>query len=72
MSRDSGFKFQIFYFSPDSVSNVRRSYQIWGKLAQEQKVTGKNKLGGGNPSVLIGLTAVPCLVYSGGGSFVLV
>ena len=26
-----------FYFSPDSVLNFRKSYQIWGKLAQEQK-----------------------------------
>ena len=36
-----------FYFSPNSVLNFRKSYQIWGNLAQEQKVTGKNKLGGG-------------------------
>ena len=26
-----------FYFSPNSVLNCRKSYQIWGKLAQEQK-----------------------------------
>ena len=25
------------YFLPDSVLNFRKSYQIWGKLAQEQK-----------------------------------
>ena len=25
------------YFSPDSVVNFRKSYQVWGKLAQEQK-----------------------------------
>ena len=25
------------YFSPDSVLNFRKSYQIWEKLAQEQK-----------------------------------
>ena len=24
-----------------------KNYQIWGELAQEQKITGKNKLGGG-------------------------
>ena len=36
---------ETFYFSPDSVLNFRKIYQIWGKLAQEQKVTGKNKLG---------------------------
>ena len=35
-----------FYFSSDSVLNFRKSYQIWGKLAEEQNVTGKNKLGG--------------------------
>ena len=27
---------EIFYFSPDSVLNVRNSCQIWGELAQEQ------------------------------------
>ena len=26
-----------FYFSSNSVLNFRKSYQIWGKLAQEQK-----------------------------------
>ena len=26
-----------FYFSLNSVLNFRKSYQIWGKLAQEQK-----------------------------------
>ena len=26
-----------FYFSPDSILNFRKSYQIWGRLAQEQK-----------------------------------
>ena len=26
-----------FYFSTDSVLNVRKSYQMWGKVAQEQK-----------------------------------
>ena len=30
-----------FNFSPNSILNFRKSYQIWGKLAQEQKVTGK-------------------------------
>ena len=30
-----------FYLSPNSILNFRKSYQIWGKLAQEQKVTGK-------------------------------
>ena len=36
-----------FYFSPDSVLNFRKSYQVWGKLAQEQKGTGKKQIGGG-------------------------
>ena len=35
------------YFSPNFILNFRKSYQIRGKLAQEEKVTGKNKLGGG-------------------------
>ena len=26
--------------------NFRKSYQIWGKLAQEQKVTGKQQIWG--------------------------
>ena len=29
--------FENFYFLPSSVLNFRKSYQIWGKLAQEQK-----------------------------------
>ena len=50
-----------FYFLPNSILNFRKSYQILGKLVQEHKVTGKNKLGVGNntppppPPVLIGL-----------------
>ena len=35
-----------FYFLPDSISNFRKSYQIWGKLTQEQKtLQAKNKVG---------------------------
>ena len=46
MSRDPGF--QNFYFSPNSILNFWKSYQIWGRLAQEQKCyRQKNKLGGG-------------------------
>ena len=58
MSRDAGFKFRKFYFSPNSILNFRKSYQIWGKLAQEQKVTGKKQIGSGKhltPPVLKGL-----------------
>ena len=45
-----------FYFSPNSILNFRESYQIWGKLAQEQKLQAKNKLGSGKhpPAVFIG------------------
>ena len=46
MSRDPGLKFRNFYFSPNFVLNFRKSYQIWEKLAQEQKVTGKKQIGG--------------------------
>ena len=35
-----------FYFSPNSILKFRKSYQIWGKLAQEQKMTGKKQIGG--------------------------
>ena len=58
MSRDPGFKFRKVLFSPNSVLNFRKSYKIWGKLAQEQKVTGKKAVGGGKhppPPALIGL-----------------
>ena len=44
--------FENFYFSPNSIltfRNVQESYQIWGKLAQEQKVTGKKQNSGWNP-----------------------
>ena len=35
-----------FYFTPNSALNLKKSYQIWGKLAQEQKVRGKKQIGG--------------------------
>ena len=47
-----------FYFSIDSVLNFRKSYQIWGRLAQEL-LQAKNKLGVENtppPPVFIGLS----------------
>ena len=37
MSHNPGLKFRKFLFSPNSVLNFRKSYQIWGELAQEQK-----------------------------------
>ena len=37
-----------FYFLPNFLLNFRKSYQNWGKLAQEQiKLQVKNKLGDG-------------------------
>ena len=38
--------FKNFYFWPNFILNFRKSYQIWGKLAQEQKVTGKKQARG--------------------------
>ena len=38
--------FENVYFSPNSVLNFGKSYQVWGKLAQEQKVTGNKQIGG--------------------------
>ena len=32
------------YFSSNFVLNFRKSYQIWGKLAQEKKLQAKNEL----------------------------
>ena len=51
-----------FYFSPNSVLNFRKSYQIWVKLAQEQKCyRQKTNRGGATPPVLIGLSKVVLL-----------
>ena len=50
-----------FYFSPNSILDFRKSYQLWGKLAQEQKVTGKKQIRGGKhplPPMLIGLNVL--------------
>ena len=62
MSPDPGYKFRKFYFSPNYILNFRESYQIWGKLAQEQKCyRQKNKTQGGRhpiPSVLKGLNNI--------------
>ena len=38
--------FENFNFLPNSLLNFKKRYQIWGKLAQEQKVTGKKQIGG--------------------------
>ena len=45
ISRDPGFKFWNCYLLPNSVLNFRKIYQIWAKLAQEQKTRkAKNTL----------------------------
>ena len=38
---------KTFHFLPNSILNFKESYQIWAKLAQEQKVTSKEQIGGG-------------------------
>ena len=55
--------FENFYFSPDFILNFGKSYQVWEKLAQEQKgYRQKTKLGVENtpppppPPVLIELS----------------
>ena len=46
--------FENFYFSPNPILNFRKSYPIWGKLAQEQKGKGKKQNSGWkHPPVLI-------------------
>ena len=45
ITRDPAFKFRKVLFLPNSILNFRESYQIWGKLAQEQTVTGKKQIG---------------------------
>ena len=50
MPRDPGFEFQKFLFSPNSILNFRKSYQIWGKLAQEQKSYRQKPNWGGGTS----------------------
>ena len=50
--------FENCYFSPNSVLNFRKNYQIWGNWLKNKKVTGKHKLEGGKhppPQALIGL-----------------
>ena len=46
-----------FYFSPSSILNFRKSYQIWGKLVEDQKT----KLGVENTPVLRGLKFISAL-----------
>ena len=44
ISRDLFSNSENFYFLPNSILNFRKSYQIWVKLAQEQKVTDKKQI----------------------------
>ena len=53
MSGDPGFKFRKFYFSPNSILNFTKSYQIWTKLAHEQKRYRQKQIGGGNTTSAI-------------------
>ena len=47
------------YFSPNFILNFRKSQQVWGKLAQEQKSYRQKQIGGGkHPPLLIRLTVV--------------
>ena len=39
-----------FYFSPNSILNFRKSYQIWRNWLKNKKVTGKKQIGGMPPS----------------------
>ena len=36
-----------FYFSPNSISNFGKSYQIWGNWLKNKKVTFNKHIGGG-------------------------
>ena len=46
MSREPDLNFKNVHFLPNSILNVRKSYQIWGKVAEEQKsYRQKTKLG---------------------------
>ena len=49
MLRDPDLRFRKFLLLPNSVLNFGKSYQIWGKLAQEQKRYRQKQFGGGNP-----------------------
>ena len=41
--------FENCYLSPNSMLSFRKSYQIWEKLAQEQRVTSKKQNSGWKP-----------------------
>ena len=38
--------FENFYFSPNSVLNFRKRYQIWENWLKNKKVTGKKQIEG--------------------------
>ena len=44
-----------FYFSPNFILNFKKSYKIWGKLAQEQNTQGSY---GKGPDYFLSKTAI--------------
>ena len=46
MSSDPRFKFQSFYFSPNSILNFRKITNFGGNWLKNKNFTGKNKFGG--------------------------
>ena len=49
MSRDPGFKFQNFYFSPNSILDFRKVSKFGGNWLKNKKLQAKNKLGWKTP-----------------------
>ena len=41
MSRDLAGNFHDFYFSPNSILNFRKSYEIWGDWLKNKKVRSR-------------------------------
>ena len=50
-----------FYFSPSSILNFRKSYKMWGKLAQEQNTQAS--YGKGPDNVLLKTAIFPMSVF---------
>ena len=48
-------KSENFYFSPNSILNFRKSYQIWGNKLRNKNVTGKKQISGWGGGGVIGL-----------------
>ena len=60
MSRDPGFNFENFYFSPNFILNFRKLTEFGGEIgSRTKKLQAKSKTRGGKhplPPVLFGLT----------------